>query len=166
LPESSRGSLIRPFKPVIKRDGNGTLTLKGLLGAPAGIQLQRATFTLSSVLDESSGAGELVRQDSGAQLDLPLVLPVINGSTAHDAVYATPRGTTPRVQVEIRTPKHPAGRSKFQIMVDLAEIDSPLHAPASRSSRNYKNGWSPMTGRIPQQCLMGISVGGATAVAG
>lgn len=105
--------------------GNGKITIRGVLTVPAAILLQRATLSISQVLDEDDGVGELVGQANGLQLNLPLVLAVIAKSSGQDAVYETPPDASPRVRVEIVKGKHPADRGKFQISVDDVKISSP-----------------------------------------
>jgi hypothetical protein len=63
------------------------------------VDLSASSITLRSVLDETSGAGELAKGFQGADL-LPLTL-VLSATTANSAIYVRPDTTRPNVQLTI-----------------------------------------------------------------
>src|SRR5262249_52782357 len=81
---------------------NGSIRLQGKFTATDPVALNEATLTLTSVLDEVGGAGELVRGTGGAVV-LPLTLTARAGGKATDAIYETSSGVRPIVWAEIKT---------------------------------------------------------------
>ena len=53
---------------------------------------------------EDGGVGELVHQQNGAAITLPIVLTALPDSTAVDSVYVTASGVTPRIRAEVINP--------------------------------------------------------------
>ena len=105
----------------------------GSAGFPASnsIQIQQAQLTISHLLYEDSGAGELVHQQNGAGITLPIVLTALPNSTAVDSVYATASGVTPRIRAEVI---NPLGTRKLQLLIDLARINSPKNCSGNPST--------------------------------
>jgi hypothetical protein len=77
----------------------GTGSIKGPVTLPNGIELQRTFLTIQKLLSEDDGAGELIRDAQGRELQLPIT-PVTNpGGNAFEATYQTKNGATPRMRV-------------------------------------------------------------------
>jgi len=80
---------------------------------------------------EDGGAGELVHQQNGAAITLPIVLTALPDSTAVDSVYVTASGVTPRIRAEVI---NPFGTRKLQLLIDVARISSPKNCSGDPSS--------------------------------
>jgi hypothetical protein len=100
---------------------NASIRLQGQFTAAEPIALDQATLTLSSLLDELGGRGELTRGTGGAAV-LPLALPARTGGKPTDAIYETPSGVRPIVWAEIKTRDTRTGLTEFYIKVDRATI--------------------------------------------
>jgi hypothetical protein len=81
---------------------NGSVRVSGQFTAEESLSLDQATLTVTALLLESGGAGELVRGAGGAAL-LPLTLPARAGSTPTAAIYQTPSGVRPVVRAEMKS---------------------------------------------------------------
>ena len=97
---------------------NGTTQINAVFEKAGTIQLQNAKLTITHLLDEDSGAGELVHQQLGTNVTFPIVLTALPNSTAVNAVYATASGVTPRIRAEVIDP--PA-EGKLQLLIDLVK---------------------------------------------
>jgi hypothetical protein len=100
---------------------NGAIRLQGQFTATETVALNEATLTLTSLLEEVGGAGELTRGTGGAAV-LPLTLVARAGGKATDAIYETPSGVRPIVWAEIKTRDTQTGLTDFYIKVDRATI--------------------------------------------
>ncbi|HEV8437728.1 MAG TPA: SBBP repeat-containing protein [Methylomirabilota bacterium] len=100
---------------------NGSIRLQGQFTAAEPVALDQATLTLSALLDEVGGAGELTRGTSGAAV-LPLTLTARTGGKPTDAIYQTASGVRPVVWAEIKTRDARTGLTEFYIKVDRATI--------------------------------------------
>ncbi len=110
---------------------NGTVQIRAQFGLSNPVQLQKATLTITHLLNEDLGAGELVHQGDGTEVSLPIVLAALPNSTADDAVYATASGVTPRIRAEVIDPK---AQGRIQVLVDLAQIYSPIACSGNPSA--------------------------------
>src|SRR5262249_25494396 len=111
---------------------NGSIRLQGKFTATDSVALNEATLTLTSVLAEVSGAGELTGSAGGASV-LPLTLGARAGGKATDAIYETPSGVRPIVWAEIKTRDANTGLTEFYIKVDRATIAAPVACSAGSS---------------------------------
>jgi hypothetical protein len=100
---------------------NGSIRLQGQFTATETIALNEATLTLTSLLEEVGGAGELTRGTGGVAV-LPLTLVARAGGKSTDAIYETPSGVRPIVWAEIKTRDAATGLTEFYIKVDRATI--------------------------------------------
>ncbi|MGH6839815.1 MAG: hypothetical protein ACREDT_13655 [Methylocella sp.] len=111
-------------------DGNpdGVVRIEGKLSMTKSLSLDQhldqATFTVTKLLAEVSGKGELSRVANHAR-HLPITLPAVARSRPDDAVYETAPGATPKVRVELRRAQE-SRLLAFSITVDNAAIDLPL----------------------------------------
>ncbi len=104
---------------------NGKLSIKDLVTVPKGIDLQRTLLTIQKLLSEDGGAGELIRDAQGRELQLPIT-PVTNpGGNAFEATYQTKNGATPRVRVKIAIDKKVPTQGQLEMVVDKTRIISP-----------------------------------------
>jgi hypothetical protein len=114
---------------------NGSIRLQGQFTATETVALNEATLTLTALLEEVGGAGELTRGTGGVAI-LPMTLPARAGGKATDAIYQTPSGVRPVVWAEIKARDVATGLTDFYIKVDRATILGPaLCAGASPTSR-------------------------------
>ncbi len=114
---------------------DGVVRIEGRLSEPNGLSLDQhldqATFTVTKLLSEVSGSGELSRT-AGHARHLPITLQASAASRPDHAGYETAAGATPQVKVELS--RGPAkSLLVFSIVVDNAEIDRPS-ACGGRSS--------------------------------
>jgi hypothetical protein len=96
---------------------SGNLRLSGRFTAPSAMRLDLATITLTDLLDEETGVGELSRRPGGGEL-LPLTLTARTGGKATAAKYQTPSGAKPSVTVEVKTRDTVTRAMEFSITVD------------------------------------------------
>ena len=114
---------------------DGIVRIEGRVMEPNGLSLDQhldqTTFTVTKLLSEVSGSGELSRT-AGHALHLPITLQAAAASRADHAVYETAAGAIPHVKVELG---HGPAKSllDFSIAVDHAELDRPS-ACSGRSS--------------------------------
>jgi hypothetical protein len=114
---------------------NGSIRLQGQFTATETVALNEATLTLTGLLEEVRGAGELTR-GTGSAAVLPLTLAEGAGGKATDAIYQTPSGVRPIVWAEIKVRDASTGLMEFYIKVDRATILGPaLCAGASPSTQ-------------------------------
>ena len=114
---------------------DGVVRIEGRLSEPSGLSLDQhldqATFTVTKLLSEVSGSGELSRT-AGHARHLPITIQASAASRPNHAVYETAAGAIPHVKVELSR-----GLAKslldFSVAVDNAEIDRPS-ACGGRSS--------------------------------
>ena len=104
--------------------------------APKAISLDRATLRLVNVLDESGGAGELVRGPGGSA-SLPLVLHPLPGATANGAIYQSPRGARPFARVQLVSEGVGSDRATVRVSID---VTSTVLGRPSRCSPRRKGG--------------------------
>jgi len=100
---------------------NGSARVSGQFTAEESLSLDQATVTVTALLLESGGAGELVRGAVGAAL-LPLTLTARAGSTPTAAIYQTPSGVRPVVRAEMKSRDPDTGIVEFSIAVDRATM--------------------------------------------
>ena len=96
---------------------SGKLTLTGRFTTQAPIALDRATLTITDLIDEVGGVGELSRIAGGGSL-LPLALVARPGSKGTLATFETAPGSRPSVSVEVKRRDVKAGLLEFSIKVD------------------------------------------------
>jgi hypothetical protein len=105
--------------------GTGTdgasVRISGSFSATPVPPLDGGSLTLTSLLDEGGGAGEMVRAGGGAPL-LPLTLGARAGGKPADAIYETASGVRPAVRAELKTRDPASGVLEFSIKVDRATI--------------------------------------------
>jgi hypothetical protein len=111
---------------------NGSIRLQGQFTAVETIALNEATLTLTALLEEVGGAGELTR-GTGSAAVLPLTLAARAGGKATDAIYQTPSGVRPIVWAEIKVRDASTGLMEFYIKVDRATILGPAACSATSS---------------------------------
>jgi hypothetical protein len=85
------------------------------------LDLRTAVVTLDSLLGENKGAGELVNDQTGADLS-PLVLVAPRGARATNAEFTTPPGQLPQVKVRLKVDDDVLD---VRLQVDRASIESP-----------------------------------------
>lgn len=100
---------------------SGSVSVSGRFTAESPLDLAAATLTVSELLDEIGGVGELVKGAAGAAL-LPITLSPRTGGTPTGAIYETPAGARPSVRVEVKTRDVRTGLTEFSIRVDRATI--------------------------------------------
>lgn len=103
---------------------NGNVRISGRFTLPGPVPLDRATLTLTDLLDETRRGGAGAGGPGGADF-LPITLPARAGSKPMAAIYQTPSGTRPSVRVEIRSRDPQSGQMEFSITVDRATIARP-----------------------------------------
>ena len=99
----------------------GRVEISGRFAAQNALELDQATFTLTQLLDEVGGAGELVLGLAGSAL-LPLTLQPRTGSQRDAAIFDTPRGLQPSVRMEVRAQNRRRNVYDFELTVDGAAI--------------------------------------------
>lgn len=83
------------------------------------LNLATSTVMITKLLDERGGAGELVKGTGGVDL-LPIILSPRPGAKANAAIFESPSGEVPKVQLEIQTKGHDI--YDFLLRVDRASI--------------------------------------------
>ena len=142
---------------------SASVKISGRFTVPGVPALDQATVTLTSLLDEVGGAGELTRAAGGIPL-LPVALPARRGSKPTDAIYVTPSGARPGVRVELTTRDPATGLVEFSIRVDRATIPAGpvLCAGNSPPTSQLRTAFSVQTGvsaplaldlTLPWRCL-------------
>jgi len=125
-------------KNVGEANGDGTVKITGRFTAPTAIQLDEAIVTITDLLDEVGGAGELSERPGGAAL-LPIALVAQPGSTSTVAVYETSPGVRPSVSVEIKTRDSRMHAMDFTITVDHDSMPSaPVECSTGSSQANLR----------------------------
>jgi alpha-tubulin suppressor-like RCC1 family protein len=115
------GSLEGSASGVGSGTDNGSVRLSGQFTAEDSISFDQATLSITALLLESGGAGELVRGAGGAAL-LPMTLTARAGSTPTAAIYQTPSGVRPVVRAEVKSRDPETGIVEFAIAVDRATM--------------------------------------------
>jgi alpha-tubulin suppressor-like RCC1 family protein len=102
---------------------DASVRLTGQFTAEAAISLDQARLTVSALLLEAGGAGELVRGAGGAVL-LPLTLVARAGSTPTAAIYETASGVQPVVRVEVKNRE--SGVDVLEYLVTVSRATAPV----------------------------------------
>jgi probable HAF family extracellular repeat protein len=102
--------------------------IAGSFTSPIDLDLSAATLTITSVLNEQAGGGELVRGE-------PLVLTAVPGSDRHLARFEDP-SRADLVSAVIRGSG--SGAFIFTITVDAATIDSPRQCSPTRLTTSFR----------------------------
>jgi hypothetical protein len=142
---------------------SASVRLTGQFTAGSAIALDHATLTVSALLDEADGAGELVRGNGGATL-LPLTLGARAGSTPTAAIYQRASGVRPVVWAEVKNRDPKTARIEFSIKVDRATmpIGPALCSAGSPSTTELTTQFNLQVGTgtpvgveviVPWQCL-------------
>jgi len=125
-------------KNVGEANDDGTVKITGRFTAPTAIQLDEAIVTITDLLDEVGGAGELSERPGGAAL-LPIALVAQPGSTSTVAVYETSPGVRPSVSVEIKTRDSRMHAMDFTITVDHDSMpNAPVECTTGSSQANLR----------------------------
>jgi hypothetical protein len=115
------GSLEGSASGVGSGTDNGSVRLSGQFTAEDTVSLDQATLSITALLLESGGTGELVRGAGGAAL-LPLTLTARAGSTPTAAIYQTASGVRPVVRAEMKIRDPDTGIVEFSIAIDRATM--------------------------------------------
>jgi hypothetical protein len=98
----------------------GKVSFSGKVPAAGTLDLRVATVTVTALLREIGG-GELVRGGGGAAF-LPVTLRARRGSKATAAIFETPAGVRPSVEIEVKQRDPKKGEVEFSLKVDRATI--------------------------------------------
>ena len=98
----------------------GKVSFSGKVPAAGTLDLRVATVTVTALLREIGG-GELVRGGGGAPF-LPVTLRARRGSKATAAIFETPAGVRPSVEIEVKQRDPKKGEVEFSLKVDRATI--------------------------------------------
>jgi hypothetical protein len=98
----------------------GKVSLHGTVEFSGTLDLS-TTLTLAQLLNEASGNGELAQGANGASL-APLTLQARPGGTATAAVFETPAGAEPRIEVEVKQRDAAKGVWGFELTAKRALI--------------------------------------------
>ncbi len=98
----------------------GKVRFSGKVPAAGTLDLRVATVTVTALLREIAG-GELVRGGGGAPF-LPVTLTARRGSKATAAIFETPVGVRPSVEIEVKQRDPKKGEVEFSLKVDRATI--------------------------------------------
>jgi hypothetical protein len=109
-------------------DENAGVEIAGTFFSPTDLDLSGATLTITSLLDEQAGGGELVR-------GLPLVLTAAPGSHRHRAQFEDP-SRPGLASAAIRDARR--GVLAFTITVDAATIDAPRQCSPARLTTSFR----------------------------
>jgi hypothetical protein len=125
-PSSAPGPAPRPvFKGKAEKVGasgdGGKVSFEGRLALTGALDLKAATVTVRELLDEATGAGELVRGAGGTPI-LPLTLAAGNGSKASQATFRTPTGTRPGLKLEVKNRDPRRGELEVKLTVERATM--------------------------------------------
>jgi hypothetical protein len=112
---------------------SGSVRVSGRFRVDRPLDLGRSNLTLSELLDEIGGAGELVRGRGGAPL-VPITLTPRTGSKPSAAIYETASGARPSVRVEVKTRDARTGLMEFSIVADRATIPNRTSSCAASGS--------------------------------
>jgi len=96
---------------------SGKLAITGSFTTRAPLSLDRATLTITSLVDEVNGVGELSRRGSGGSF-LPVALVARAGSGPAVANWETASGMRPSLTVEVKRRDVKTGLLEFSIKVD------------------------------------------------
>jgi hypothetical protein len=122
---------------------NGKLAIAGRFTALTPLSLDRATLTITDLIDEVDGVGELSLRGSGGSL-LRMALAARAGSKAAIATYETAPGARPSVSVEVKRRDLKTGLLEFSIKVDRDSM--PVRpsgcSPASPSRTQLKTSFT------------------------
>ena len=160
----SRPEKARPRTSELAKD-SGKLAIAGRFTALTPLSLDRATLTITDLIDEVDGVGELSRRGSGGSF-LPMALAARAGSKAAIATYETAPGARPSVSVEVKRRDVKTGLLEFSIKVDRDSM--PVRptgcTPASPSRTQLKTSFTLDDGvnpaveveaTLPWQCRAG-----------
>ena len=111
----------------------GRVEIRGRFTAQNALALDQTTFTLTDLLDELGGGGELVKGRAGSAL-LPLTLQSRTSNKRDAAIFDTPRGLRPSVRMEVTTQNRKRNVYDFALTVDGVTI--PV-GPASCTGRSH-----------------------------
>jgi hypothetical protein len=121
---------------------NGSVRITGRVTLPRPLPLDQATVTLTDVLNEVGGAGEL-----SLDTDVPLTLQARAGSKPTGAIYQTASGVRPGVTLEIKTRDPKRLLLEVSIKVDRDRIAAPTRcAGRSTASTNLATGFELVVG--------------------
>jgi hypothetical protein len=111
---------------------NGRVEVSGRFWLPVPTQLDLTTLTLTDLLNEVGGAGELTERNhavagvrEGGDRYLPITLHAHKGSNATGALYQTLPWERPSVKVEIENRDPISGLMEFSVVADDVSIDKP-----------------------------------------
>jgi alpha-tubulin suppressor-like RCC1 family protein len=140
---------------------NGSVRVTGLFTAEDSVSLDQATLTVSALLLEAGGAGELVRGAGGAAL-VPLTLVARAGATPTAAIYQTASGVRPVVRAEVKSRDADSGIMEYLLTVDRATIPAlPAGCSAAAATTSLRTRFSLKVGAetleldltVPWRCL-------------
>jgi hypothetical protein len=117
-------------------------------------------LTVSALLLEAGGAGELVRGAGGAAL-VPLTLVARAGATPTAAIYQTESGVRPVVRAEVKSRDADSGIMEYLLTVDRATIPAPPAGCSAAAATSLRTRFSLKVGAetleldltVPWRCL-------------
>ena len=136
-PPNPNGTMVSTFTGTARHVGsgraNGTVSLSGTVAFAGALNLSAATLTLSQLLNEQHGNGELAQGANGRAL-LPLtLLPAPRDTKGPWATFETPAGVEPRVKAKVKQRHARKGDTQGEWEVTLTAEDTLLHAAAGCS---------------------------------
>jgi hypothetical protein len=137
-PNTPNGPLVSAFTGTATHVGsgraNGTISLHGTVQLPGGLDLSAATLTLSQLLNEQNGNGELA-QGANSSGFLPLtLLPARYGRQGTWATFKTPSWAEPRVKVEMKQRRSRTDDTQAVWEFTLTAEDALINAAAGCSA--------------------------------
>ena len=126
-PANPHGPLVSQFRGTARHVGsgqaNGTVSLSGKVAFAGTLELSAANLTLSQLLNERNGNGELA-QGANRSGFLPLtLLPAHRGSQGTGAIFETPAGVEPKVTAEVKQRDPKKGEWELTLTAERTLID-------------------------------------------
>jgi hypothetical protein len=126
----SQATLRGKAGPVDSGRANGEVSLSGKLLLSEALDLSQAALRVDSVLNESGGAGELLRGPAGTPI-LPQTFTARLGSTTTRGLFESTAGAQPRLRLEVKT-REPDNRSvELKLKVKKGLLAAPLLCAAN-----------------------------------
>ena len=127
-PANPHGPLVSKFRGTARYVGsgqaNGTVSLSGTVAFSGTLELSAATLTLSHLLNERNGNGELAQGANGSGF-LPLtLLPAPRGGQGTGATFETPDGVEPKVKAEVKQRDPTKGEWELTLTAERTLIDA------------------------------------------
>jgi len=110
----------------IGQPGRSGISMQGGFQLEERLQLNRAVVVVDALLEEEGGAGELLNAA------FPITVPLAPGAKPRVASFATPRGVSPRIRLDIPTSRTEPG--SFHMIVTGASVNMPALCSPARIS--------------------------------